>query len=69
VDGLFRPGYTAAVGRSVLKKFLLLVLLLDRVQETLRGSLPLPLLFRKEGLIKSSACAVRGEYLVGLNLG
>ncbi|GAQ78615.1 Microtubule-associated protein [Klebsormidium nitens] len=64
VDGLFRPGYTAAFGRSILKKFLLLVLLLDRVQESLRGSLPLPLLFKKEANVKSSAGVVR-EFLSG----
>ena len=63
VDGLYRPGYMAAVGRSILKKFLLLALLLDHVQDGLRGSLPLPLLFRKEAHVKSSAGAVRGKSL------
>lgn len=58
----------AALGRSILKKFLLLVLLLDRVQESLRVSLPLPLLFRKDAHVKSSAGVVRGKAKgVGMN--
>ncbi|CAI9087830.1 OLC1v1022007C1 [Oldenlandia corymbosa var. corymbosa] len=63
VDGLYRPGYFEKLGSVILKRFLLLVLVLDRAKS--QSSLPLkygidgrdggsPLLFSSQSNIKSS---------------
>ncbi|XP_015067274.1 abnormal spindle-like microcephaly-associated protein homolog [Solanum pennellii] len=63
VEGLYRPGYYEKLGNIVLKRFLLLVLILDRVKT--QSSLPLkygidgldggsPLLFSSQSDVKSS---------------
>ncbi|KAM3285377.1 abnormal spindle-like microcephaly-associated protein [Capsicum chacoense] len=63
VEGLYRPGYYEKLGNIVLKRFLLLVLILDRVKT--QSSLPLkygidgldggsPLLFSLQSDVKSS---------------
>ncbi|KAK4755067.1 hypothetical protein SAY87_008824 [Trapa incisa] len=64
VEGLYRPGYYECLGNIILKRFLLLVLILDRAKS--RSSLPLkygidgvdggsPLLFVVGSRIKSSS--------------
>ncbi|XP_042521134.1 abnormal spindle-like microcephaly-associated protein homolog isoform X2 [Macadamia integrifolia] len=63
VEGLYRPGYFEALGNVLLKRFLLLVLILDRAKS--QSSLPMsygidgtdggsPLLFVSQSNIKSS---------------
>ncbi|KAK9681570.1 hypothetical protein RND81_10G011800 [Saponaria officinalis] len=63
VDGLYRPGYFEMLGNIILKRFLLLVLILDRGK--IQSSLPLkygidgldggsPLLFNVKSNVKSS---------------
>ncbi|KAL0535190.1 hypothetical protein IC582_029515 [Cucumis melo] len=63
VEGLYRPGYYEAMGNIILKRFLLLVLILDKAK--CQSSLPLdygidgvdggsPLLFLVQSVIKSS---------------
>lgn len=69
VDGLYRPGYYEKLGAIILKRFLLLVLILDRVKH--QSSLPLkygidgldggsPLLFSPQSNIKSSRQMING---------
>ncbi|XP_071737666.1 uncharacterized protein [Rutidosis leptorrhynchoides] len=71
VDGLYRPGYYEKLGSVMLKKFLLLVLILDRAKS--QSSLPIiygidgldggsPLLFTSRATIKSS-CQVISDFL------
>lgn len=70
VEGLYRPGYYECLGNVILKRFLLLVLILDRAKS--QSSLPLkygidgldggsPLLFVGSS-IKSSSQMVNGNY-------
>ncbi|KAG9454074.1 hypothetical protein H6P81_006978 [Aristolochia fimbriata] len=72
VEGLYRPGYYEALGKVILKRFLLLVLLLDRAKY--ESALPIkygidgidggsPLLFRSQCHIKSSRHLVQ-EFLL-----
>ncbi|XP_057963277.1 uncharacterized protein LOC131154486 isoform X3 [Malania oleifera] len=71
VDGLYRPGYFEKLGNVLLKRFLLLVLILDRAKS--QGTLPIkhgidgvdggsPLLFTRQCNIKSS-CQMINELL------
>lgn len=71
VDGLYRPGYYECLGNIILKRFLLLVLILDRAKS--QSSLPLkygidgldggsPLLFAVGSTIKSSSQMINGNY-------
>ncbi|CAH1448301.1 unnamed protein product [Lactuca virosa] len=64
VEGLYRPGYYEKLGSIILKKFLLLVIILDRAKS--QSSLPIsygidgvdggsPLLFTSRATIKSSS--------------
>ncbi|XP_043688787.1 abnormal spindle-like microcephaly-associated protein homolog isoform X2 [Telopea speciosissima] len=68
VEGLYRPGYFEALGNVLLKRFLLLVLILDRAKS--QSSLPIiygidgtdggsPLLFVSQSNIKSSQQVIR----------
>lgn len=70
VEGLYRPGYFEALGNLILKRFLLLVLLLDKVKSL--TALPLdhgidgadggsPLLFDCKSPIKSSRHLIKGK--------
>lgn len=69
VEGLYRPGYFEALGSVILKRFLLLVLVLDRAK--CQSTLPLkygidgkdggsPLLFNCQSHIKSSRQVIQG---------
>lgn len=69
VDGLYRPGYYEKLGAVILKRFLLLVLILDKAKH--QSSLPLkygidgldggsPLLFSLQSNIKSSRQLING---------
>ncbi|KAI3710467.1 hypothetical protein L2E82_40250 [Cichorium intybus] len=71
VEGLYRPGYYEKLGSVILKKFLLLVIILDRAKS--QSSLPIsygidgvdggsPLLFTSRATIKSSS-EVISEFL------
>ncbi|KAK9814207.1 hypothetical protein WJX72_002306 [[Myrmecia] bisecta] len=64
IDGLYPPEYWVELGRVVLKRFLLLVLLLDRAVLGPRLPPAVPLLFQRKALIKSSA-AVASTFLRG----
>lgn len=70
VEGLYRPGYYETLGTVLLKRFLLLVLILDRAKS--QGILPLnygidgvdggsPLLFIVKSSIKSSRQVIVGN--------
>jgi len=70
VDGLYKPGFFEALGSIILKRFLLLVISLDRAK--CESALPLkcgidgkdggsPLLFSPHSHIKSSRQAVQGS--------
>lgn len=75
VEGLYKPGYFELLGSVILKRFLLLVLILDTAKS--HSSLPLnygldgqdggsPLLFNVHSNIKSSQQMITGEFLVQL---
>lgn len=70
VEGLYRPGYYEKLGSVILKKFLLLVIILDRAKS--QSSLPIsygidgvdggsPLLFTSRATIKSSSEVISGK--------
>ena len=70
VEGLYKPGYYEILGNIILKKFLLLVLVLDRAKS--KSSLPLkygidrvdggsPLLFLLQSSIKTSSQVILGN--------
>lgn len=70
VEGLYRPGYYEALGSVILKRFLLLVLILDRAKS--QSLLPLkygidgvdggsPLLFSVQSNVKSSRQVIVGN--------
>lgn len=70
VGGLYRPGYYEKLGNVILKRFLLLVLILDRAKS--QSSLPMkhgidgsdggsPLLFTLHSNIKSSHQMIHGK--------
>lgn len=71
VEGLFRPGYYEKLGNVILKRFLLLVLVLDRAK--CQSSLPCkygidgldggsPLLFSLQSHVKSSNQLINGNF-------
>lgn len=70
VEGLYRPGYYEKLGNVILKRFFLLVIILDRAKSS--TSLPLkygidgldggsPLLFSPKSNVKSSCQVVTGK--------
>lgn len=77
VEGLYRPGYYEVLGNVILKRFLLLVLILDRAK--CQSSLSLkygidgidggsPLMFTVKSNIKSSRQVIHGNYLFPLRI-
>lgn len=73
VEGLYRPGYYETLGNIVLKRFLLLVLVLDRAkcQSSLSQKYGIdgkdggsPLLFMVQSSIKSSRQVIHGNCLL-----
>lgn len=83
VAGLYRPGYFEKLGNVILKRFLLVVLILDRAKS--QSSLPInhgidgsdggsPLLFTLQSNVKSSRQMIHGNgevsiYILGLLVG
>lgn len=76
VEGLYRPGYYETLGNVILKRFLLLVLILDRAKS--QSILPLkygidgvdggsPLLFSVQSSIKSSRQVIVGNFFFSLS--
>ena len=66
-EGLFKPGYLKSRAQEFLKKFLLMVKLLDQLMME-EDAYDMPLLFRPKSKVKSSAAAVTsvlGESLRG----
>lgn len=70
VEGLFRPGYYENLGNIILKRFLLLVLVLDRAKYHSNLSLQYgidgldggsPLLFTVQSTVKSSSQVISGN--------
>lgn len=70
IDGLYRDGYKEALGKLILKRLFLLILVLDKMKcETALDSAHgidgldggSPLLFKADGKVKSSRQALEGK--------
>lgn len=73
VEGLYRPGYYEILGNVILKRFLLLVLILDRAKSHSTLSLKYgidgidggsPLLFMVQSSVKSSRQMINGKFRI-----